>query len=232
MPATVPQLPDCFSASILSCNLACLGEEIHAVIDAGADRIHFDVMYNHYVPNLSFGPAVFEALKPYALKVSGSPVAIEVHLMVQPVDTIAETFVRSGASLVSFHIDASPHVANSLKLIRALGAQTGLVFSPDEPLGQLSAVLDLVDLVLIMGVTPGFGAQEFIESTLPKLAQVRRLLDSSGRSIRLAVDGGVKIENIRRIADAGADTFVIGSAIFETSDYKASIDAFRHALEK
>ena len=232
MPATVPQLPYCLSASILSCKLARLGEEIHAVIDAGADRIHFDVMDNHYVPNLSFGPAMFEALKPYALNVYGAPVAIEVHLMVQPVDAIAETFVRSGASLLSFHIDASTQIAHTLKLIRALGAQTGLVFSPSEPVGELSAVLDLVDLVLIMGVNPGFGAQTFIESTLRKVAQVRDLLDSSGRNIRLEVDGGVKVENIRRIADAGADTFVVGSAIFETSDYKASIKALRNALAK
>ena len=200
------------------------------MISAGADRIHFDVMDNHYVPNLSFGPAVFKALKPYACRTNGSPVAIDVHLMMQPVDAMAEAFARAGASLVCFHVDASTHVDRTLKLIHSLGAQAGLVFNPAEPLGALEWVLDEIDLVLLMGVNPGFSGQAFIGSTLRKLALVRQFIDASGRSVRLAVDGGVKTENIRLIANAGADTFVAGSAIFGAPSYKSAIDAMHHEL--
>ena len=211
--------------SILSADFARLGDEVDAVFAAGADLIHFDVMDNHYVPNLTVGPLVCEALRKHGVKAP-----IDVHLMVKPVDRIIPDFAAAGATYISIHPEATEHVDRSLQLIREHGCKAGLVFNPATPLVWLDHVLERLDLVLVMSVNPGFGGQEFIDAVLPKIATVRGVLDRAGRPIRLEVDGGVKVANIGRIAAAGADTFVAGSAIFGSKDYQATIEAMRREL--
>ncbi|MDM4770048.1 ribulose-phosphate 3-epimerase [Solimonas sp. SE-A11] len=215
--------------SILSADLARLGEDVQRVLAAGADIVHFDVMDNHYVPNLTFGPTICEALRKYGIKAP-----IDVHLMVEPVDALAQLFCKAGADYVTFHPEATKHVDRSLQAIRDAGCKSGLVFNPATPLSYLDYVMDKVDMVLLMSVNPGFGGQSFLPSALTKLSQARAKIDAytaaTGREIRLEIDGGVKVDNIGEIAAAGADTFVAGSAIFNSKDYAGTITAMRAAI--
>ena len=218
--------PTVIAPSILSADFARLGEEVDAVLAAGADWVHFDVMDNHYVPNLTIGPMVCEALRKH-----GVQAPIDVHLMVQPVDRIVPDFAKAGASMISFHPEASAHVHRTVQLIRSTGCQAGLVLNPATPVEVLDYVLDELDMVLLMSVNPGFGGQGFIASALDKLRRVRERIDASGRAIRLEIDGGVKADNIAAIADAGADTFVAGSAIFNAPDYADVIGRMKAAVD-
>jgi len=213
--------------SILSADFARLGEDVRAVLDAGADIVHFDVMDNHFVPNLTIGPLICEALRKHGIEAP-----IDVHLMVEPVDRIIPDFAKAGASYITFHPEASRHIDRSLALIREEGCKSGLVFNPATPLHCLEHVIDKVDMVLLMSVNPGFGGQKFIPSTLDKLRAARRIIDDSGLEIRLEIDGGVKVDNIGEIAAAGADTFVAGSAIFGSDDYAATIAAMKEEIRK
>jgi ribulose-phosphate 3-epimerase len=218
-------LPVWIAPSILSANFARLGDDVNAVLAAGADIVHFDVMDNHYVPNLTIGPLVCEALRTH-----GITAPIDVHLMVKPVDRIVPDFAKAGASIISFHPEASEHIDRTLGLIHESGCQAGLVFNPATPLNWLDHVMGKLDLILLMSVNPGFGGQKFIPTVLPKIVEARRRIDASGRKIRLEIDGGVKVDNVAAIAQAGVDTFVAGSAIFGTKDYAATITAMRAAI--
>ena len=228
---TTPTLPPVIAPSILSADFARLGDDTARVLAAGADWVHFDVMDNHYVPNLTIGPMVCEALRKYGIRAP-----IDVHLMVEPVDPLAQLFAKAGATSITFHPEATRHVDRSLQAIRDAGCQPGLVFNPATPLDHLRYVMDKVDIVLLMSVNPGFGGQSFIPATLDKLKAVRAKIDAysarTGRPIRLEIDGGIKIDNIAEVARAGADTFVAGSAIFNTPDYAATIAAMRAELSK